>query len=844
MRESRAAAFDPRIVDWDASVDVLTATHRLVTSEGGDIVQRYRFLLPGMSVTAHADGVTQTRTLHGHRGICQQGGDEILARFALDGAMRRIADEALELLAAPNCPSGTMDVLLMPDQMILQIHESIGHPLELDRILGDERNFAGTSFVTPDMFGSYRYGSELLNVTFDPTRGEELASYGWDDEGAPAERVHLIRNGILERPLGGATSQLRAGLPGTSNARADNWNRPPIDRMANLNIEPGDATLRRHDRRHRARRADGDQLLVVDRRLAQQVPVRLRARTADRERQARRGRQESQLPRHQRDVLAQPRPRRQRRHGAGAGLAALRQGRAVAGHPRRPRVARLRVQGRGRLRRGTIMAPRGETASVAAMESYFHDVAAVLDGLVAAGETYTASFSAEASDFVRFNRGKVRQPGNVVQRYVDVDLIHGARHASHRLSLVGRSRRPTRERLRAAVAGLRAALPDLDADPHLLIATDVVSTRAARGGPLPPAEAVIDDVLGAARGQDLVGLYAGGPVCRGFANSFGQRNWHEATSLQPAVEPLPPRRQGREVGAVGLRLGRAARWRRRWTRRARCSRTSPGPRRRSRRASTAHSWRPRRWRTSAGCSAGAGSRRGRSSTKQSSLTRMQGGDGARLDPRVTIGEAIADGIAPAFQSEGFARPERVPLIDAGRLVGALVSPRTAREFSLAANGANGYEAPEALVMDGGTLAARDALAALGTGLYVGNLHYLNYSDRPACRMTGMTRFATFWVEDGEDRGAGERAALRRHDLPDARDEPRGAHGGDRADSRIGHLSRAGARQHAASRRAPLRADVHAVAATPGGRDGAAAPAYAHARRSLPALGIDASSRCV
>jgi predicted Zn-dependent protease len=93
------------------------------------------------------------------------------------------------------------------------------------------------------MFGSYRYGSELLNIVFDPTRHEELASYGWDDDGTPAERVHLIRNGILERPLGGAISQQRSGLPGTANARADNWNRPPIDRMANLNLEPGTSTL-------------------------------------------------------------------------------------------------------------------------------------------------------------------------------------------------------------------------------------------------------------------------------------------------------------------------------------------------------------------------------------------------------------------------------------------------------------------------------------------------------------------------------------------------------------------------------------------------------------------------
>jgi predicted Zn-dependent protease len=232
MRESRSAAIDPRIVDWEATMEVRHATHRLVTSEGGDLVQRFRFLFPGMAVTAHADGDTQTRTLYGYRGLCQQGGEEILARFGYEGAARRLADEALELLAAPNCPTGTMDVLLMPDQMILQIHESIGHPLELDRILGDERNFAGTSFVTPDMFGSYRYGSELLNVTFDPTVSEELGSYGWDDDGTKAEKVHLIRNGILERPLGGTFSQARAGLPGVSNARADGWNRPPIDRMA------------------------------------------------------------------------------------------------------------------------------------------------------------------------------------------------------------------------------------------------------------------------------------------------------------------------------------------------------------------------------------------------------------------------------------------------------------------------------------------------------------------------------------------------------------------------------------------------------------------------------------
>jgi predicted Zn-dependent protease len=122
----------------------------------------------------------------------------------------------------------------MPDQMMLQIHESIGHPLELDRILGDERNYAGTSFVTPDMFGSYRYGSDLLNVTYDPTRPEELASFAFDDDGTPARKVFLIRDGILVAPLGG---------PALANSRASGWNRPPIHRMANLNIEPGASRL-------------------------------------------------------------------------------------------------------------------------------------------------------------------------------------------------------------------------------------------------------------------------------------------------------------------------------------------------------------------------------------------------------------------------------------------------------------------------------------------------------------------------------------------------------------------------------------------------------------------------
>jgi predicted Zn-dependent protease len=244
MRESQACNIDRRIVDWYASLGMTSSTQLYLTADGADVLQNFSYMMPNLAVTANQGADTQTRSLGGqYNGYCRQGGFEVLEHAGFHGSGKRIAQQALELLAAPNCPSGRMDLLLMPEQMMLQIHESIGHPIELDRILGDERNFAGTSFVTLDMFGDFRYGSELLNVSYDPVRPEQFASYRWDDDGQPAERVFVIRNGILERPLGGAISQMRAGIAGVANSRASSWNRPPIDRMANLNIEPGATSL-------------------------------------------------------------------------------------------------------------------------------------------------------------------------------------------------------------------------------------------------------------------------------------------------------------------------------------------------------------------------------------------------------------------------------------------------------------------------------------------------------------------------------------------------------------------------------------------------------------------------
>ena len=242
MEQSRRLKAADAIVDWAAGLWHSEIETLYLTGGGGRVHQSFHLTGPSLRATAARGARSQTRTFGGHA-FCQQGGLEVLETFGFGSAAERISAEALQLLDAPDCPQGRMDLLLAPDQMVLQIHESIGHPLEMDRILGDERNFAGTSFVTLDMLGNYRYGSDLLNVAFDPTRPEQLASYGWDDEGARAQKVYLIRNGLLLRAMGGVISQTRSGRSGTANSRADTWNRPPIDRMANLNLEPGAGTL-------------------------------------------------------------------------------------------------------------------------------------------------------------------------------------------------------------------------------------------------------------------------------------------------------------------------------------------------------------------------------------------------------------------------------------------------------------------------------------------------------------------------------------------------------------------------------------------------------------------------
>ncbi|NDJ17963.1 TldD/PmbA family protein [Myxacorys almedinensis A] len=231
------------IVQTTATAITTETESWFVSSNGSEVYQNFLRIGTDYAATAQAGAIVQRRSNNGFLAHCYQGGMEYFITPHLWDRVQQVGEQAVELLSAEECPTETTTLVLSPDQMLLQIHESIGHPLELDRILGDERNYAGGSFVKLQDFGTLVYGSPLMNITFDPTVSGELASYGFDDTGAPATREYLIQNGVLQRGLGSLESQGRSGVAGVACTRAASWNRPPIDRMANLNLEPGDCSF-------------------------------------------------------------------------------------------------------------------------------------------------------------------------------------------------------------------------------------------------------------------------------------------------------------------------------------------------------------------------------------------------------------------------------------------------------------------------------------------------------------------------------------------------------------------------------------------------------------------------
>jgi len=235
---------DARIIRAEASATMVRTRKALVTSDGTAVTHTATECGAGLEATAAAGGEIQTRTYPSSHGgnVAAAGWEHVLGLDLLAHAPR-VAEEAVELLTAPELPGGRRTLILHGEQLALQLHESIGHALELDRMLLGEASYAGTSWVAPsDLDASLRYGSERLNVTADATLPGGLGTFGWDDEGVPAARTMLVENGILRAALSDRQSAAAAGLPRSGGcARAEGFARQPIVRMTNVSVEPGDA---------------------------------------------------------------------------------------------------------------------------------------------------------------------------------------------------------------------------------------------------------------------------------------------------------------------------------------------------------------------------------------------------------------------------------------------------------------------------------------------------------------------------------------------------------------------------------------------------------------------------
>jgi TldD protein len=244
LLQAGAAAQHPDVKIVEASARTMREERAFRSSDGVDLLQEFVECGAGLDVYAHADGRVQVRSYpSAHGGSSAQAGWEYVEALDLEREAPRVAEQAAALLQAEPCPATTTTVVIDAEQMELQVHESVGHPTELDRVYGTEAAYAGTSFLKPEDLGSLRYGSELMNITADPTTPRGLGSYGWDDEGVPGERAAVVQGGILEGFLTSRETAAALGEGRGGSMRADGWGRMPLVRMTNLHLEPGEGSF-------------------------------------------------------------------------------------------------------------------------------------------------------------------------------------------------------------------------------------------------------------------------------------------------------------------------------------------------------------------------------------------------------------------------------------------------------------------------------------------------------------------------------------------------------------------------------------------------------------------------
>jgi len=349
----------------------------------------------------------------------------------------------------------------------------------------------------------------------------------------------------------------------------------------------------------------------------------------------------------------------------------------------------------------------------------------------------------ESSDFVRLNQNRIRQAGAVRAAGLGLNLIDGERQAQASCDLSGDLDEDL-NRARHLLGRLRERIVHVPADPYLNFSTEPTGSERWVGEDLPDARAAVAEVLAAGAGLDLVGIWASGEVQEGLASSIGHRHWYGGRSFNLDWSCYLEADKAVKAGYSGLTwepavlAGKLAQLRQGLEVMGRPARTIAPGRYRAylAPAAVAELMNMLAW---------GGFDLKSQRTRQTPLLKLVRGERS-FDPRVSIREEQDRGLTPAFTPEGFTTPDRVTLIDGGRFGTCLVDARDAKEYGEPVNAAGG--APQSVGLDPGDLAQSELLTRLDTGLWIGNLWYCNWSDPNDCRVTGMTRFGTWWVEHG------------------------------------------------------------------------------------------------
>ena len=378
------------------------------------------------------------------------------------------------------------------------------------------------------------------------------------------------------------------------------------------------------------------------------------------------------------------------------------------------------------------------------MQDYFNSLGDALFKKLEGDEQLLLGFTGEDSDFVRLNNNKIRQAGCVAQRTLCLDLIEGRRHAKASMELAGNSEQDLKI-LVETLNQLRQQRVLLAEDPYLHFSTDINHSEYHHDNEVINSHDAVEQVVQAAANMDLVGIFANGIQYSGFANSMGQRNWHSSANFNfdwSCYHAKDKAVKSNYAGFIWQQDKLAAKIETVKQQLAILSRPSK-------------TIAPGRYRAYLAPSAvneiinlmawgGFGLKSHR--TKTTPLIQMLEQD-RTLDTSISLREYHARGLAPIFTSSGFIKPAQVELIKNGSYQDCLVNARSAMEYGNVTNAESEY--PGALDLAAGDLAGENILNELDTGLYINNLWYLNFSDRNACQLTGMTRFACFWVENGE-----------------------------------------------------------------------------------------------